>query len=62
MIDVYQIDGGPSGVYFEMYHESYDRDNYIKTCYSVQDVLKYADEVADDFTVHTFAKWYKENE
>ena len=62
MIDVYEIDGGPSGVFYEMYHNSYDRDNYINTCFSVQDVLEYAQEVADDFTIHTFAKWYKENE
>ena len=62
MIHVYQIDGGPSGVYYEMYDDVYDRDAFIDTYFSIYDVLEYADKVAEDFTVHTFAKWYKEND
>lgn len=62
MIQAYQIDGGPSGVWFEVYEDEYDRDNYVMSCNSVQEVLDYADEVAEDFVVHTFAKWYKEND
>lgn len=62
MIQVYQMDAGPGGIYFEVYEDEYDRDNYVMSCNSVQEVLDYADEVAEDFVVHTVAKYYKEND
>ena len=61
MLDVYQIDEGPSGVFYEVYVDSCHRDNYVGKFECLTHVLDYAQDAEDDFTVHTYAKWYKEN-